>query len=599
MANGNDPTTNNGLGIGGAIAAGAAAENAGKPTDWLWGLDFLGRGYNIFNRVADAGSLKAAFLLDLKLDEAHKDTAEEILLVDESLPITSDNAAHAFVAMPPELTRSYLIPKNIMCDRLFTISVVSESSTSLRDQINNWGVGVEIEVSDETGLFGGEAKVRYTEKSASISSYQHFSSSGVRVLYNLELSDIDELPVSESAKKLLDDENLAPEKLFDKVGTHYLHKLTMGSDFILGVEVDGSELSSQYDVEASLKAHFTGEDVKGGASVDANLENRIKEVLQHATTTVEGRGISEEQTTDVKRALLGGSGDEAGGAAAGGAAAGAQPPIAKPGSSPFDAALSVMKGSWRSPTLIGFPKDGALQPIWNLCTKKSRSKQLEEAFPAYASQHGYPMVTLGYLRTLYLFTHDESDGGFFRFSTMAAQVDNKDDQSVQWRLYRDEPWGYIFSKQMPGTTGLYAFRALKNDLLMRYETEAWLKPLEHYGLWTRASDNPIGWVFDVSVPDTNRVYAFFPKGQGVRPRYVYRTDSVDWGGWDVTDEQTAVARMVPAPTEPGFLDKLGELVGAESEPARGYNKILENLPAPSGGWFAPTLAWKPAKEAEG
>ena len=288
------------------------------------------------------------------------------------------------------------------------------------------------------------------------------------------------------------------------------------------------------------------------------------------------------------RALLGGSGDEGHGAAAG-----AQPPIANPGNSPFDAALAVMKASWRNPTLIGIPQ-GGLQPIWNLCAKQSRRDQLQRAFQDYASKRGYPMEALGYLRPLYLFQHDEGDGGFFRFSTMAAQVDNKDDQSVQWKRVGDNPWGYIFSKQMPRTMGLYAFKANNNDLLMRYETEAWIKPLEDYGVWKLASHKPIGWVFDGEQPNTNFVYAFFPKGQGVRPRYVYRTDSADWGGWGVTDELTAVGRMMPAPPEPGVLDKLAEVFGASSAVGYGY-KDFGNLPAPGGGWFAPTSAWKPAK----
>ena len=578
------------LGTKKAIATGDAAANAGKPTDWLWGLEHLGCGYNVFERVADGGaaSVKADRLLYLKLDEADKATAGQILLVDASLPLDKSNAANAFTMLPSELTRKFLIPQNIKCYRVFKISVVSESSTSLRDQINKWGVGAEINVSDETGLFGGEAKFRYSEESASLSSYQHFSSKGVRVLYDLSLSDIDKLSVSKSAKKLLDDETLAPQRLFDQVGTHYLHKLTMGSDFILTVAVDSSELSSQYDVKTSLTAHFTGEGVTVGGGADANLQNRIKEVLQHASIKTEGRGMGDEQIEEVRRALLGRSGDEGHGASLGD-----KPSVAKPGNSPFDAALGVMKAAWRNPTLIDIPK-GGLRPIWNLCTKESRRKQLEGAFPAYAKQHGYPMETLGTLRPLYLFTCDHSDGGFFRFSTMAAQVDNTDDQSVKnWRRYGDKPWGYIFSKQMPRTIGLYAFKANNNDLLMRYETEAWINSLEDCGIWKRASDEPIGWVFDVKQPNTNFVHAFFPKGQGVRPRYVYRTDSADWGGWDVTDELIALARMMPAPPEPGFFEKVfGD--GASYGFAAGHEAALGKLPK-RGGWFAPTLAWKPMK----
>ena len=579
------------LGTGAAIAAGDAATNQGKATDWLWGLEFLGRGYNIFDRIADAQSLKSAHLLDIKRDDAHKGEAEDILLVDESLPIVRTNAPNAFVTLPSELKRSFLIPKQIICDRLFNISVVSESSTSLKDQINKWGVGADIKVGDETGLFGGEAKFRYSEESASIASYQHFSSRGVRTLYNLSLSDIDDLPVSEPAQKILDDETIAPERLFDRLGTHYVHRLTMGSDFILSVEVNGSELSSQYDVKASLTAHFTGEGVNVGGGIDTNLENKIKEVLQHAVVHVDGRGMGDEQIEDVRRALLGRGVDEGHGAPSGD-----KPPVARIGNAPFDSALSVMKASWRNPALIAIPK-GGLQPIWNLCTKQGRRDQLERAFQDYASKHGYPLEDLGYLRPLYLFKRDEGDGGFFRFSTMAAQVDNKDDQSVQWNRAGDSPWGYLLSKQMPGTTALYAFKANNNDLLMRYETEAWIQPLEAHGTWKLASHTPVGWVLAGGQANSNWVYAFFPKGQGVRPRYVYRTDSADWGGWDVTDEISALGRMLPAPPEPGFFDKLSEAFGGPGPAASGY-KPLENLPASRGGWFAPTSAWKPAKKRE-
>jgi hypothetical protein len=90
---------------------------------------------------------------------------------------------------------------------------------------------------------------------------------------------------------------------------------------------------------------------------------------------------------------------------------------------------------------------------------------------------------------------------------------------------------------------------------MRYETEAWINPLEELGTWQLTS------------------------------HYLCRADSADWGGWEVTDEFTAFLRALPAPPEPGFSDKLAGLFGGEAAPAaaRGMPVMDNPLPAQCGG----------------
>jgi hypothetical protein len=465
------------------------------------GLTALGCGYDIFGRYVPLG-VKAC-LFDFKGEKRIKRQ-----FLDRSL--TAEQLTKAFNVPDPKFLKTYYsLPERVQYRPRFETKVEYQSHGSVvkeqSDLSTSAGLGVE------AGAFAGELEFRYEQSHSSEATWKFFAANAIARYYDLTMANFpspelhpEQLPVAELFKADLHNAKLAPDKIFDNYGTHYLSAITVGCRIIYSYAIDESKLESKLNAHAALEAKY-GEVAHGHAEGNYIATKTGENDAEYFHCKSEGLDPSDDGDHDR---------DDT------------QPPL-RP--------LSLLKGGWHDPVVIDLPKN-ALTPIWYLCTDKKRKKQLQDAFPEYAKKHGHVFGAVPTnLQPLYL---------------LRAEVEDKLDKSKKIPCYRfsktlfghswtggtavdRKVWGYVFNSKQEDTVPLYEYyydQPGSNDY--RYETGSWDPYFKHFNpKWKKTSATPIGYVYDglaIAPKNCEPIYAYFRQDSSRgHLGHFYSTDSID------------------------------------------------------------------------
>ena len=103
--------------------------------------------------------------------------------------------------------------------------------------------------------------------------------------------------------------------------------------------------------------------------------------------------------------------------------------------------------------LIDFP-DGALVPIWLLCTDKARQQELGNGFKAYAKTCGKVAMSADMIPIYLLRAVDPPTTPYQRLTT-GCRTSTRLRKRGTWSAVTKDPWLCLFAENKPGTVPLY------------------------------------------------------------------------------------------------------------------------------------------------
>lgn len=220
--------------FGGSSETSGSAAHAPIP-----GLEFLGMGYDIFDRYASVESCKQP-ILDFSVEHL-----VEQPVIDRSLSL--EIAEKAFNQIPMELRLVYGRPEKVTYLPRFEINSVNEFESTIEDQLNKWTAHTNI--SGNYGLFEGEVDARFSSTLAKLATTKFYSLVSKSTYYELKLSySIGRPPlVKEDVREDLDNPSVKPADFFDKYGTHYLSSIAIGCKVTVSCAIETSKISSDFD----------------------------------------------------------------------------------------------------------------------------------------------------------------------------------------------------------------------------------------------------------------------------------------------------------------------------------------------------------------
>lgn len=332
--------------IGMVVFASSASAQMDKRL--LPGLVEIGRGYDIFGLYAHPESIKSQKLFDFG-------DADEEVLYDSSTYLKYGTVVFR------ELRRS-----RIDVAHGETIDDYSSSFSS------------KTKLSGSYGFFNAQLEVDFKEALGRHREYSFTTINGYFEHWSLALPESSQLipMLTESAKNDLN--NMEPEKLFDKYGTHFVAEIVVGgrSKYSCATEKSKfeSKFSTKFIAEASCKSAWA---ISG--KEDAEYQSDISNFRENSHIVVDTIGGDPEYAHRIAEGS-------------------------------YDKWLESTKNN---PVWFDFGTERPLRPLWELCSG-DRQKALESAYPQYAIDHCpiatvplYQLHTANYYGDFFLWTNSE------------------------------------------------------------------------------------------------------------------------------------------------------------------------------------------------
>jgi hypothetical protein len=364
-----------------------------KPEPPIPGLEFIGLGYDVFGRYANVDSCKGP-VLDLS---AVPVVPQQVM--DNTIP--PEQLAGIFaVNLPFQLKLNSSRPEKVLFYSVFRMDYDSDFASKVEDQVTKWSTHANI--TGGYGLFSGEVDARFGSKLSKLATTSFYSLVTKAAYWQLSLdyTESNPPPLRQNVQNMLDDENVTPAKFFDEFGTHYVAKARIGTRVTISCAIDTSNISSKIKLETYFKANYGGEKANIGASGDATYQNAVKKIQEHTHINKSGEGISDEQLANIK--------DK-------------------------DTSVLALKGGWKNPTLIDFPPNDALVPMWRHCKIEARRKKFEEVFKDLSARKaaaaGFSLYT-----PIYLYRQDgEENCPNYRLSRR-GDLEGPQEAGVAWKI---------------------------------------------------------------------------------------------------------------------------------------------------------------------
>lgn len=242
------------------------------------GLDILGKGYDVFGRFAHpSGVYNARIFQDFPTtDEEGNSTASE-----------SEVNGH-----------SYEVPAMVAIVEEHTSEASYIQGSSISDFQSE--LDVKVAMKGKYKFYSGEAKFGFHQAKQSSQELYYTSFSALSRAYRLALpanSDLRPL-LDEDFKAALestDNSSTAIDSFFDRYGTHFLSEVVMGGCNNYYATVEKSSVSSEMQVEASVKASYNSLFASGSVSVDTSYTTEESIKSTHSETGIETVGGDENK----------------------------------------------------------------------------------------------------------------------------------------------------------------------------------------------------------------------------------------------------------------------------------------------------------------
>ncbi len=303
----------------------------------LPGIDTLGFGYDITGRYANPLSLRSQ-IIDFGIETKSINILGKEYSIPSSIPINVHPLDHSDYN-----------------------SVIGHSLSEYRSNLNT-----STKIEGNYDLFSGSLNVDFSESQLKISENE-FSTIRYQIQkwsLSIGIPDIKSLPILDIAQKDIDGlTSLTPDELFRRYGTHFVYNGIIGGR--LDYSNSTSKLNFNYSSELGLIAKLSYEGLVGSISGE-NATKYSKEIHNFNESSQK-----EVHTTG--------------------------------GATYFDAAIANgEKGvldKWAKTVddqavLIDFSQN-SLIPIWELCTKEDRKKELLNYYPEYIRTHSKVYPTTG------------------------------------------------------------------------------------------------------------------------------------------------------------------------------------------------------------
>jgi hypothetical protein len=212
------------------------------------GLEFLGRGYDVFGRYASVDSCKQNII-----DFSGADQTDQMTL---NRSVDGETLAKAFNQIPIQIDDTYTMPKTVTYSGLFAVESVNEFQSTVSEQMTKWSAHAN--VSGSYGAFGGEIDARFSSNLSKLATTKHYSLVSKSTYWELSLAYSLEhpAPLKQDVQDELDNPALTPEDFFKHYGTHYLSSVAIGCRVTISCEIDTSRAESDFDFSSYLKATY-------------------------------------------------------------------------------------------------------------------------------------------------------------------------------------------------------------------------------------------------------------------------------------------------------------------------------------------------------
>ena len=183
------------------------------------GLEFLGMGYDVFDRYASVESCKRQIL------DFSEEPEVDQQVIDASLQL--DILKAAFNTVPTEMKLIYKRPQKVFsfhATRLIqTTNLIRQSRTrSLNGRTH-------INLSGGFGPFAGEIDARFGSTLAKLATTKFYSLVSKSTYWHWALTTVSgTMPVRPEVQADLDNPSIDPADFFDEYGTHYLSSIAVG-----------------------------------------------------------------------------------------------------------------------------------------------------------------------------------------------------------------------------------------------------------------------------------------------------------------------------------------------------------------------------------
>ncbi|MEC2040285.1 MAC/perforin domain-containing protein [Bacillus altitudinis] len=282
------------------------------------GLDVLGYGYDVFGRYANT-----------------QNATRKLFNLGEMVLKNIDNKDYNI----PKCVNFRFINENSL--QIFSGETLSEYMSALNNILK---------VDGNYNFFSGSLEVDFNKKFLTKSNYAFTKVLNSIQKWILSLPDesiLVSLYMDEIVKKDL--EELTPENLFDKYGTHYLQEIIVGAKATYNTVVNKLLYESEFSIStmAQMSYKYTVNSIS--ASDKLKYEESIKNYKRFSEETLHTFGGRPEYSSNIKNGS-------------------------------YDKWIESIE---ENAVFCDFAPKG-LKPIWNLCTNPDRKKVLIDAFSSYA-----------------------------------------------------------------------------------------------------------------------------------------------------------------------------------------------------------------------
>jgi hypothetical protein len=551
-----------------AASGGSGGTPAPSPRQPIPGLEFLGMGYDVFDRYASVESCKQ-HILDFS---AEPEVDQQVIDASIQLEILKT----AFNTVPMEIKLIYKRPQKVLFLPRYEVKSDYEFDSTIDDQITKWSNHTNL--SGGYGPFAAEIDARFGSTLAKLATTKFYSLVAKSTYWQLGLnySIGQPAPVRAEVQADLDNPSIDPADFFEQYGTHYLSSIAVGCRVIVSCAIETSQVDSDFDFSAYLNATYGGKKASASVTNDTTYQNKVKRFREHSRTSVFGVGISDEQLDRIKE------GAEAG--------------------------VAVLKGGWHTPSLIDFSK-GSLRRIWMLATDGARQSAFQAEFDRRAAQRTSIISGLSLYIPMYLYRNP--DVCSYRLYPSANLEGSSDAGGVAWKIQNGgRPLFNIAAKQVEGTVPLYQYRLQSDPRVWRFEAgpvwHKWLsEDINRNRDWQRVSSKPLGYVLETAqywgkpiAAGVCPVYAYITP-RALPARFYYSVDEDDrarapgeaWGRFNywmdilIRGDRTGLGKgMTPEEFAP-YHEYFGALEGRQSSPDWPQREGGPNRPQ----WYA----WSP------
>lgn len=242
-------------------------------SNYIPGLDILGKGYDVFGRFAHPSGVYNANIF------------QDFVTLAEA-----DNSATTQASVDGT-TYDVPYPVSIVEEHTAEGTYVQGSSVSnFQSELD-----VKVKMKGKYKFYSGEARFGFHQAKQTSQQLYYTRFSSLSKAYRLAL------PANSKIRPLLDPDFLAAlesddnttaaiDDFFDRYGTHFLAEIVLGGSNNYYATVEKSSVSTEMEVQASVKASYNSLFASGSVSVDSSYSSTEYEASTHSETGIETVG---------------------------------------------------------------------------------------------------------------------------------------------------------------------------------------------------------------------------------------------------------------------------------------------------------------------